>query len=42
MKQPVNGVSKKAIAAADDEEGKMRLQEFFVKHSNCKQIENER
>ena len=29
---------KKAMAAADDEEGKMRLQEFFVKHSNCKQI----
>jgi hypothetical protein len=29
---------KKALAAADDEEGKMRLQEFFVKHSNCKQI----
>ena len=33
---------KKALAAADDEEGKMRLQEFFTKHSNCKQIENER
>ena len=32
---------KKAIAA-DDEEDKMRLQEFFQKHSNCKQIENER
>ena len=29
---------KKAMAAADDEEGKMRLQEFFQKHSNCKQI----
>ena len=29
---------KKALAAADDEEGKMRLQEFFVKHSNSKQI----
>ena len=29
---------KKAIAAADDEEGKMRLQEFFQKYSNCKQI----
>ena len=29
---------KKAMAAADDEEGKMRLQEFFAKHSNCKQI----
>ena len=29
---------KKAIAAADDEEGEMRLQEFFQKHSNCKQI----
>ena len=29
---------KKAIAAADDEEDKMRLQEFFVKHSNSKQI----
>ena len=27
---------KKALAAADDEEGKMRLQEFFVKHSNSK------
>ena len=33
---------KKALAAANDEEGKMRLQEFFAKHSNCKQIENER
>ena len=30
--------AKKALAAADDEEGKMRLQEFFAKHSNCKQI----
>ena len=29
---------KKALAAADDEEGKMRLQEFFVKHSNSRQI----
>ena len=29
---------KKALAAADDEEDKMRLQEFFAKHSNCKQI----
>ena len=33
---------KKALAAAEDEEGKMRLQEFFAKHPNCKQIENER
>ena len=33
---------KKALAAADDEEGKMRLQEFFSKHSQYKQIENER
>ena len=29
---------KKALAAADDEEGKMRLQEFFVKHSHYRQI----
>ena len=33
---------KKALAAADDEEGKMRLQEFFSKHSQYKKIENER
>ena len=32
---------KKALAAANDEEDKMRLQEFFVKYSNYKQIENE-
>ena len=29
---------KKAILAAVDEEDQMRLQEFFQKHSNCKQI----
>ena len=33
---------KKAVAAAKNEEDRMRLQEFFQKHSNCKQIENER
>ena len=32
---------KKAIAVAE-EEGKMRLQEFFSKHSQYKKIENER
>ena len=29
---------KKALAAADDEEGKMRLQEFFQKYSSYKKI----
>ena len=29
---------KKALAAADDEEGKMRMQEFFEKHSHYRQI----
>ena len=33
---------KKAILAATDEEDSMRLQEFFSKHSQYKQIENER
>ena len=28
----------KAVAAADDEEGKMRLQEFFGRHAGYKQI----
>ena len=33
---------KKAVAAAKNEEDRMRLQEFFAKYSDCKQIENER
>ena len=33
---------KKAILAATDEEGSMRIQEFFSKHSQYKKIENER
>ena len=33
---------KKAMLAATDEEGTMRIQEFFSKHSQYKQIENER
>ena len=33
---------KKAMLAATDEEGTMRIQEFFTKHSQYKQIENER
>ena len=33
---------KKAMLAATDEEDSMRLQEFFSKHSQYKQIENER
>mgnify|MGYP003296868823 FL=1 len=33
---------KKAMLAATDEEGTMRMQEFFSKHSQYKQIENER
>ena len=33
---------KKAILAATDEEGLMRIQEFFSKHSQYKKIENER
>ena len=33
---------KKAILAATDEEGTMRIQEFFSKHSQYKKIENER
>ena len=33
---------KKAMQAATDEEGTMRIQEFFSKHSQYKQIENER
>ena len=33
---------KKAMLAATDEEGTMRIQEFFSKHSQYKKIENER
>ena len=33
---------KKAMLAVTDEEDSMRLQEFFSKHSQYKQIENER
>ena len=33
---------RKAAVVAKTEEDRMRLQEFFQKHSNCKQIENER
>ena len=33
---------KKAMLAATDEEGSMRIQEFFSKHSQYKKIENER
>jgi hypothetical protein len=33
---------KKAMLAATDKEGAMRIQEFFSKHSQYKQIENER
>ena len=34
--------TKKAMLAATDEEGLMRIQEFFSKHSQYKKIENER
>jgi hypothetical protein len=33
---------KKAMLAATDEEGTMRIQEFFSKHSQYKKIENKR